>query len=273
MDKPQPDFGIVERTWESRLREHGLSPSRVGTGISTGYERFELYRQETQVAEFELDHEPHHGFVGSIEVKAVLELTSLGAVTILDLITRRGPSLDGALEACANTFMDVTFPPLETLFSGKRPGTGTITLSSYTIGLNRALKWDGLLGSLQIQNDPGGEVRERLKKHPPITLMLDALTGHLSEIRLHWCKLYGSNTPAGGLIFGCSIDGQKSAPAEAEMAAKFGEPPPGHWEFCQFIVVRPAGEADPATAAALRDRAAEAFPQRKRSWWSRLFDG
>ena len=48
MDNPQPDFGIVERTWEGRLRERGLAPSRVNTGIITGYQRLELYRQETQ---------------------------------------------------------------------------------------------------------------------------------------------------------------------------------------------------------------------------------
>ena len=50
------------------------------------------------------------------------------------------------------------------------------------------------------------------------------------------------------------------------MACKFGEGPPGAWEF------RPSGEADPATTAELRARAAEAFPRRK-GLWSRLFGG
>lgn len=276
MDAPQPDFGIVERTWEARLRERGLTPSRVGTGIATGHPRLEIYRQETQAAEFDLDQPPGHGFIGSVEVKVVLDPPSLGEFEVYDLITQRGPSLEGALEACANTFMDVTFPPLEALFTGKRPegpGTGSVTLTSFNVGLDRAIKWDVLLGRLQILNDPDGRARARLKSQPPVTLMLDTLTGHLAEPRLHWCKLYGANTPAAGLVFGCAIDGQKSAQGEAEMADKFGEAPPGEWEFRQFLAVRPAGDADPAVTAELRARAAEAFPERKKSWWSRLFGG
>ena len=72
-------------------------------------------------AEFDLDQPPGHGFLGSLEVKVVLEPADLGEFEVRDLITQVGPSLEGALEACANTFMDVTFPPLEALFTGKRP--------------------------------------------------------------------------------------------------------------------------------------------------------
>lgn len=276
MDAQEPDFGIIESVWEARLRERGLAPSRTDTGISTGYERLELYRQETQVAEFDLDGPSGHGFVGSVKVKIVLAPPSLGEFEVHDLITQRGPSLEGALEACANTFMDVTFPPLEAIFTGKRPeglGTGTVTLTSFTMELDRAIKWDVVLGRLQILNDPDGNAHERLKAQPPFTLMLDALTGHLSEPRLHWCKLYGANTPSAGMVFGCAIDGQKSARGEAEMAHKFGEPLPGEWEFRQFLAVRPTGDADPATTAELRARAAATFPQTKKNWWSRLFGG
>jgi hypothetical protein len=276
LDTPKPDFGIVERTWEERLRGQGLVPSRAGTGIGTGHQRLEIYRQETQVAEFDLNKPPGHGFIGSVEVKIVLEPPDLGRFEVHDLVTQRGPSLEGALEACANTFMDVTFPPLEALFTGKRPegpGTGTVTLTSFTIGLDRAIKWDVVLGQLQLLNDPDGEVRSRLKSQPPVTLMLDTLTGHLAEPRLHWCKLYGANTLAAGLVFGCAIDGQKSAQGEAEMAHKFGKPLPGEWEFRQFLAVRPVGDADPAVTAELRERAAGAFPEKKKNWWSRLFGG
>jgi hypothetical protein len=271
---PKPDFSIIERTWEVRLRERGLAPSRAGTGIATGLQRLELYRQETQVAEFELDEPPGHGFMASLELRVVLEPPSLGEFELRDLITQRGSSLEGALEGCANAFMDVTFPPLEALFTGKRPegpGTGTVTLTSFTGRLDRALKWDVVLGQLQILNDPDGVTRARLKSQRPVTLILDTLTGHLAEPRLHWCKLYGANTPAAGLVFGCAIDGQKSPEGEAEMAQKFGEPPPGGWEFRQFLVARPVGDADPAVTAELRARVAEAFPEPKKSWWSRLF--
>jgi hypothetical protein len=273
---PKPDFSVIERTWEQRLRDRGLAPARVGTGIATGHDRLELYRQQTQVAKFELNEPPGHGFIGSIEIKIVLEPPSLGEFAVTDLVTQRGPSLEGALELCANTFMDVTFPPLETLFTGKRPegpGTGTLTLDSFTVGLDRAIKWDVVLGQLQVLNDSDGQARVRLNSQPPFTLMLDTLTGYLCEPRLHWCKLYGANTPVGGLIFGCSIDGRKSAEGEAEMAHKFGEPPPppGQWEFRQFIVIRPVGAADQGVTAELRARAATAFPERRKGWWSRLF--
>lgn len=275
MDNLQPDFSIIERTWEGRLRDRGLAPSRVGTGIATGHHRLELHRLEAQFLEFELDQPPGHGFIGSVKVKIVLEPPSLGVFEVRDLVTQRGQSIEGALETCANTFMDVTFPPLEALFTGKRPegpGTGTVKLTSFTIGLDRAIRWDVILGPLQILNDPNGEVRARLKSHLPVTLMLDTLTGHLAAPRLHWCKLYGTNTPVKGLVFGCSIDGHKSQQAEAEMSHKFGEPLPGDWEFRQFIAVRPVGDADPQVTAELRARATAAFPEKK-SWWSRLFGG
>ena len=254
-----------------------LTPSRIGSGIATGYQRLELYRQQTQIAEFDLKAPAKgHGFIASLEVKIVLAHPTLGETDVRDLITQRGPSLEGALEACANTFMDVTFPPLEALFTDKRPegpGTGAVTLTSFTIELDRAIKWDVILGQLQILNDPDGAVSERLKTRPPITLMLDALTGHLAEPRLHWCKLYGANTSGAGLVFGCSIDGQKSAQAEAEMSSKFGEPLAGEWEFRQFHAVRPIGDADPQTTAQFRARAAQVFPQTKKPWWLRLFGG
>ena len=53
-------------------------------------------------------------------------------------------------------------------------------------------------------------------------------------------------------MFGCAIDGQKSAEGEAEMAERFGEPMPGDWEFRQFMAIRPIGDADEETTAKLR---------------------
>jgi hypothetical protein len=279
----QPDFSVIERTWESRLRQRGLSPSRVGDSIATGLDALEIRRQETQCAEFDTDA-TGNGFIASVEVRAWVEAPDLGAHEIHDLVTQRGPSLEGALEACANTFMDVTFPPLETLFTGRRPtgpGTGKVTLTSYTPRLGRGYAWDVILGPLQVLDDEGGAVRERLREKPPLTLALDNLIGHLAEPRLHWCKLVGgTNHPNPGLTFGCSVSGQKDRHAEAEMAEKFGEPIPGPWQFRQFLVIRPTGEADPETTAELKARAAEAFgpeepapPERRRGWWSRWFGG
>ena len=95
----------------------------------------------------------------------------------------------------------------------------------------------------------------------------------LSEPRLHWCKLYGGNFAATGVKFGVSIDGQKSREAEAEIATKFGPPPPGEWEFRQFLAVRHTGDADEKTTAELRARAAAAFGPEKPArsgWFSRL---
>lgn len=273
MDAPQPDFGIVERTWERRLRDRGLVPSRIGTGIAAGHQRLELHRQETQVAEFDVSPPAEHGFVASLQVKIVLDPPDWGNYEVYDLVTQPGPSMEGALEACANTFMDVTFPPIETLFTQKRPegpGTGSLTLTSFTIGRDRAVKWDVVIGQLQILNDAAGEVRARLKSQPPVTLILETLTGYLAEPRLHWVKLYAAKTRSGGAVFGCAINGHKSPQAEAEMSCKFGDPPPGDWEFRQFLVVRPLDDADQTITEELRARAAEAFPERKKSWWSRI---
>src|SRR5688500_550826 len=99
----QPDFSVVERTWESRLRQRGLTPSRVGAGVATGYDKFEIHRQETQAGEFDIDS-LGHGFLGSIEIAIRIDAPGLGAYDIHDLVTQRGPSPDGAPAVCANTF-------------------------------------------------------------------------------------------------------------------------------------------------------------------------
>ena len=85
--------------------------------------------------------------------------------------------------------------------------------------------------------------------------------------------MYGANTPVAGLVFGCAIDGHKSPQGEREMSHKFGQPLAGEWEFRQFLAVRPLGDADRVVTAELRARAAQAFPKKKKNWWSRLFGG
>src|SRR5437764_11777914 len=108
MESLQPDFEIIERTWELLLRQRGLSPSRIKDGVATGYETLEIYRQETQVAEFDLDQPPGHGFIGSLEVRIVVKPPPpMKAFDARDLITQRGPSLNGVLESCATAFVDV----------------------------------------------------------------------------------------------------------------------------------------------------------------------
>jgi hypothetical protein len=273
VDALKPDFSIIERTWVERLRQRGLSPSAVGQGIATGYDRLELYRQETQVAEYEIDGAVGHGFLASMEVKVAIAAPSLGEHEVLELITQHGESLESALANCANTFMDVTLPPLEALFTNIKPtgpGTGKVTLTSYSPGLDRGIKWDVILGQLQILNDADGSLSERLKEKLPVTLMLNTLTGFLHEPRLHWCKLYGAMTAKAGLTFGCAIDGQKCADGEAEMAERFGGPLPGDWEFRQFMVVRSIGDADEEMTKKLRAMYAESCGGEKKSWWSRL---
>jgi hypothetical protein len=245
----------------------------VENGIATGLERLELHRQETEVAEYEIEGPVGHGYLASLEVRIVVAQPSFGEHEVLERITQRGASLEDALATCANTFMDVTFPPLEALFTGNRPtgaGTGKVTLSSYSPDLNRGIKWDVILGPLQVLNDADGSVSERLKEKLPVTLMLNTLTGFLHEPRLHWCKLYGAMTAKAGLMFGCAIDGQKCPDGEAEMAERFGGPMPGDWEFRQFMVVRPMGDADEETTAKLRAMYAESYGGEKKSWWSRL---
>jgi hypothetical protein len=236
----------------------GLSPRRIQKGVATGYDRFELYRLETQVAETDIEALRQTCFA-SVEVKALVEHPTLGTVEIYDRITQQASSLDGALETCANTFMDVTFPAIESLFTG-RPfdGRSIVRVTSFTPEIGRAINWEVFLGRLQIVNDPEGHLAATLSKQQPISLMFDALTGQLSEVGVHWAKLYGEHPSGGTPKFGCSIDGSKSSEAEDEMRRKFGEPEiPGRWEFRQFLVARPVGEADEQVTEELRARMSE----------------
>ena len=104
-----------------------------------------------------------------------------------------------------------------------------------------------------------------LFEHGPI--LLHEIFNRCSEIFVH----IGIERQHAVGVVSSRGDGQKAADAEAEMRHKFGEPQPGEWEFRQFLVVHPIGDADPKITADLRARAAAAFPQRKKSWLSRLF--
>jgi hypothetical protein len=259
----EADLEIAQQVLERRLREAGLSPRVLQHGISTGLTGLELHPSEAEVATaVDAQDVPH--YLGSLEVTAIVRLPEIGEAQVVDLITLEAESPVATLERCAETYMDVTFPALRGLIDGlPAPGTQTIELSSYAPQVARAIRWDVFSGMLQILDDTDGGLADRLRATFPMALVLDTLTGYLDELRLHWCKLFGSHKGASAPRFGCSIDGVRSDEAEAEMREKFlqGGEVPGEWEFRQFFVLRPAGEADAQTAATLRD---EAEPPRRR---------
>jgi hypothetical protein len=74
--------------------------------------------------------------------------------------------------------------------------------------------------------------------------------------------------PTGQLIFGCSIDNHKSPEGEAEMRRKFQRSPQpmAPWDFREFFVFLPGGNADSKTATELR-HLATALSQPRKPWW------
>jgi hypothetical protein len=270
-----PDFSVVETHWEQRLRELGLSPVRTDNGIDTGLSRLVLRRFEGQVAEFCLDERIGPEFVASLETVALVEHAEAGKFEVRDLVTQRGPTMEQALRNCADTFMSITFPPLHSLMVGEaqKPRAYNLSLTSITEGVGKPIQWKGYVSDKQLLNDPEGAVAERLRKMPPFALMFDTLVGTLAEARVHWCKIYGAHHSATDkTTFGCSIDGHKSPEAETEMAEKFGEPIAGDWEFRQFLIAHPIGEATGEVASDLRRRFEKEVPAKKKSsLWSRLF--
>jgi hypothetical protein len=164
----------------------------------------------------------------------------------------------------------VTFQALQGFFeSNPNP---SMSLASVSGSTGKPVKWDIFSGQLQILNDNDVWLAGRLKQQPPLIMMLDTLTGYLAQPRLHWCKLFGKYWKTGKIGFGCSIDGQKSPEAEAEMARKFGtvDTTPRDWEFRQFLVLRPACGVDPALNAKLQEKMKQVSAQRPSNWWSRL---
>jgi hypothetical protein len=267
------DWTRVERIWEARLRERGLAPTLLGDGVvATGLAGLQIRRLCAQKADVQIENPTHRGTLASVETGIRLELPAHGDYEIRDLVTQRADTADAALDACAHAFMDVTFPPLEALITGRRPegpGTGRVTLHSYTPAIGHAIAWEVVLGPLQILEDATGALRECLRAKPPVTLVLDTLTGYLAEQRLHWGRLYGATSPEAGPKFGCAIDGMKSEPAEAELARKLGATPAGSWQFRQFFAARATGPADPSITAELKRLHGE--PGRdERGFWSRL---
>jgi hypothetical protein len=251
-----PDFSVIEQTIERRLQALKLSPRRATERVDTGYDKFEIQRLKTEVLIIESKDNPanstdHDVFVASSEILAKLQHPSFGAVEIADLITLDGKSSVDALERCANTYMDVTFPALQALFEGKPgPGAMEMRLSSFTPSLGRPVEWEVFTGQVQILNDNDGWLAARLKE-TPLALITHTLIGYLAQPQLHWCKLFGKFYAKDNVVLGCSIDGEKSL--EAEMLHKFGEvdETPRAWEFRLFVVIRPTDQVDEKSRNAL----------------------
>jgi len=267
------DFSIIEKTFAARLRALTLSPVVADERVETGYPGFCIHRLKCEVLECDAPDSLAKRYIASLEVRAELAHQSFGIANIEDRITRDGDSAGPLIQACAATWMDVTFPALRSLYEGRaEPGTFEGKLSTLTPDLGRPIGWEVFSGQLQIIGESRDALLARFKKQPPIALVLDTLTGYLAEPRLHWCKLYGAVMPKPGLVFGCSIDGQKSAKAEAEMHRKFGDDVDltQAFEFRQFFAMRPTAPVSATTERLLRHEVSRSSDPAK-GWWRRLF--
>ena len=244
----EPDFSIVERTWAARLRKRGLSASRIEGGVATGNPGFQLLRGEVQVAKLDLkapvagSDAPKivKGFIGSVEVTAVLD-TSFGRLEIPDLIKMQGATFEAVLTSCADAYLEVTYPPLEWLVTG-RPTVGPTVVTGTvrtTLSDGRVVPWELTTGHLQVLGDADGAVRRRLAEEQKLAWMVEALIPSLVEPRPHWCKLYGAHRDGADLQLNCAVDAQRNVDGEELMYATFGDQIPGDWEFRQFGVARP----------------------------------
>jgi hypothetical protein len=256
------------------MREQGLSPRPLARGIDCGYRRLDvncakavtMTLEETDIC------------LAAIEVDTTLEHPVHGSATIHEVITREGESIEAALQRCADSWMDVTFPALRSLFDGKlAPGAGTADISTYTEGLG-TIRWQVYTGKLQFAPQDAS-LDTFLRRMPPLGQVLDTLCGNfLSDPRLHWCTVSASMRKK-GLDVNCVIDGVRPRMAADEMHEKLsGERDlPRSWEFCQFALMHPAGPAHDMEAELLRHHK-ERFgdpepevPRRGKSWgpWSR----
>ena len=268
------DFRVAERTLQDRLRELKLAPRLIDEGVDTGHKGLTLRRANTKVLQVDADDGPGKTYFVSLEVAAEIDHPSLGKHEIRDLVTLQGDQPEATIAQCANTYMDVTFPALRSLYTDEpAPGTKAIPLSSFTPALGKAIEWKVFTGKLQTIEPQGRLLAARLKIQFPLLLVFDALTGYLAQPCLHWCKVYGASKSNNELTFGCSIDGVKSFEAEAEMHKKFVEKEavPGDWEFRQFLALYPSGLSEQETAVLLKQKASELLSSpRKKGWWSWL---
>lgn len=267
------DFTSVEKAIAQRLQEFGLTPKLLPEGLSSGIEGLDVYTKDAQVLEGRLSETNEAVFLGSFEARVAINHPTFGEVEICDLVTMQGQSKEEVLHSCSNTFFDVTFLALKSLFDGKQaPGCWSLKLTSFTPALGKAIQWKVFTGRTQMLNDPSGSLASRLAEQPPIGLAFDTLTSHLAQPRIHWCKLYGENTKS-GLQFGCSIDGIKSQEAETEMRQKFGASGSGDgtWTFRQFLVMHPDGEAVGQMADKLKAMASPPEQKSAKNWLRRLF--
>lgn len=285
METLPADYTLVEATLQRRLAAMGLQVRSLPCGVDTGLGRLEIYRSGAQVLEVQRP-DGQCLRLASVEFRAVLEHPGCGPADIRDLITHAGETSEEALRRCAQTFMQVHFPALYSLFTLRpAPGTMELALTSCVPSQGTGIRWSVFSGQLQTLGPDAPQLAERFTRQPPVVLALDALSGRLAEPRLHWCKLFGRQQD-GVSRFGCTLDGEASPPAEEEMLRKFtaAGPVAGVWEFRQFLVLQPAGAADRGAIEALsRDETAEsaamasppaepaamARPAASRGWWRR----
>jgi hypothetical protein len=238
------------------LENLGLRPTVSGDRITTGINGLVIEHLETQMATMPTGGEDDLWFV-SWETRSFAD-----GFPVPDLVTMSGNGPRETLEKAVRTWLAVTFPALRGLCDPDFLGADRqIQLASLTGG--EFLDWKVFTGEQQFSGDGEAALRRYFAQNPDFFLVMNTVTGFLSQKRPHFIKIFlrfsnGQNT------FGCSIDGQKSPEAEAEIASKLAgqspdiQPfqPEGDVEFRVFFALRPTPSApDPELQQKLEEQA------------------
>lgn len=250
--------GLVRASLREHLRAAGLQPweesGQVWTGLGETWCRVFVDAPQRR---------PELCLV-AVRIELVLDGTDDGAVR--ESLAGTGATAEEAVVAAAHDWVTAVFLPvrqmLEPAFHGHE--VEVMPLVSRDDETGQVTAWTVYAGPPLLRGADAEAVAAALERQPPITLVLEQLTGHLHRRERHWVTTFLARWE--GQVQGeVTIDNAPDDDALAALA-RFGWPAgEGFASFRQFYILQPdpAAEPDPELVAGL-PRVTE--PAR-RPWW------
>ena len=209
-----------------------------------------------------------------------LALDADGREVVRESMAGMGPTPEEAAVHVSHDWVETVFPPVRMMldpeFCDER--VRVLDLASMDAGTGETTAWTMFAGPPLFFGAHAGTIAEALERQPPVSLVLDQVTGSLHLRRRHWVKTF--LTRFGGTVEGeVRIDNEQDDEALASLMRFQWPPVDGLAGFRQFLIMRPepaSAQPRPELKAQLRDLVggappadtrAEPPPEPRRPWW------
>ena len=185
-----------------------------------------------------------------------------------------GPTPEEAAVRVAHDWVDAVLPPVRMMLDPAFRDEGVRVMDVATLDgeTEESATWTMFAAPPLLMGRHAREMAEALERQPPVSLVLDQVTGYLTAGRRHWVKTFLTR-------FGDSLSGEvmidnEPDPEALEALKRFAWPPvEGFAGFRQFLILHPDAvpmEPPPELKARLQDLAYGTSPKPEapeRPWW------